>query len=139
MGKEPPAVLADRELIERHVARVVVKPQILGICLIPTSAASAQAENPSLTDSAPGLHSPAMIALPWTAPSFGAMKGILHEPGPKPTMICCEDTMRQASWRDPPGSVRESVIRRFVPRKAARNSRKDWTSFWNGASLFPAP
>jgi hypothetical protein len=33
-------------LIERHVVRVVVKPQTLDICLIPTS--EAQAENPSL-------------------------------------------------------------------------------------------
>ena len=31
MGKEAPTVLADRELIERHVARVVVKPQTLDI------------------------------------------------------------------------------------------------------------
>ena len=85
-GKEPPAVLADRELIERHVARVVVKPQTLDIGLIPTSEASAQSENPSLTDSAPNLHSPTMIALRWTAPSFAAKKGILHEPSTKPTM-----------------------------------------------------
>jgi len=73
--KDPLTVLTDRELIERHVARVVVKPQTLDICLIPTSEASAQAENPSLTDSVPDLRSAAMIALPWTAPSFAAMKG----------------------------------------------------------------
>ena len=54
MGKEPSTILTDRELIERHVARVVVKPQTLDIGLIPTSKTSAQAENPSLTDSAPG-------------------------------------------------------------------------------------
>jgi hypothetical protein len=59
-----------RELIERHVVRVVVKPQTLEICLIPTS--EAQAENPSLADSAPDLRPAAMIALPWTAPSFAA-------------------------------------------------------------------
>ena len=86
VGKEPPTILADRELIERHVASVVVKPQTLDICLIPTSETSAQAENPSLTESAPNLHSPTMIALPWTAPIFAAMKGIVHEPGAKPTM-----------------------------------------------------
>jgi site-specific DNA recombinase len=84
IGKEPPTILTDRELIERHVARVVVKSQTLDIGLIPTS--EAQTENPSLTDSAPNLHSPAMIALPWTAPIFAAMKGIVHEPGAKPTM-----------------------------------------------------
>jgi site-specific DNA recombinase len=86
LGKEPPAVLADRDLIERHVTRVVVKPQTLDIGLVSMSETSAQAENPSLTDSAPNLHSPPMIALPWTAPSFAAMKGILHEPSTKPTM-----------------------------------------------------
>jgi hypothetical protein len=86
MGKEEPTVLADRELIERHVARVVVKPQTLDIGLIPTSETSAQAENPSLTDSAPDLNPATMIALPWTAPSFAAMKGIIHEPSTKPTM-----------------------------------------------------
>jgi site-specific DNA recombinase len=84
IGKEPPTILTDRELIERHVARVVVKSQTLDIGLIPTS--EAQTENPSLTDSAPNLPSPAMIALPWTAPIFVAMKGIVHEPGAKPTM-----------------------------------------------------
>jgi site-specific DNA recombinase len=84
--REPPTVLADRELIERHVARVVVKPQTLDISLIPMSAASAEADNPSLTDLAPNLHLPTMIALPWTAPSFAARKGILHEPTTKPTM-----------------------------------------------------
>src|SRR3984893_15362830 len=45
MGKEAPTVLADRELIERHVARVVVKPQPLDIGLIPTSETSAQAKH----------------------------------------------------------------------------------------------
>jgi hypothetical protein len=26
------------------------------------------------------------IALPWTAPSFAAVKGIIHQPGAKPAM-----------------------------------------------------
>ena len=26
------------------------------------------------------------VTLPWTAPSFAAVKGIIHEPGEKPTM-----------------------------------------------------
>jgi site-specific DNA recombinase len=86
MGKEPPTGLADRELIERHVARVVVKPQTLDIGLIPMSETTAEADNPSLTDSAPDLHPAIMIAVPWRAPSFAAMKGILHEPSTKPTM-----------------------------------------------------
>ena len=34
---EPAPATADRDLIERHVARVIVKPQALEVCLIPTS------------------------------------------------------------------------------------------------------
>src|SRR3984893_14983059 len=47
---------------------------------------SFRGESPSLTDSAPDLHSATIIALPWTPPSFAAMKGIIHEPSTKPTM-----------------------------------------------------
>jgi hypothetical protein len=34
----------------------------------------------------PHLSPTATIALPWTAPSFAAVKGIIHAPGAKPTM-----------------------------------------------------
>ena len=33
--KRSPTAIADRELIERHVARVIVKPQALEVCLVP--------------------------------------------------------------------------------------------------------
>jgi hypothetical protein len=33
---EPATATADRDLIERHVARVIVKPQALKVCHIPT-------------------------------------------------------------------------------------------------------
>ena len=45
---EPQTALADRELVQRHVARVIVKPQALDVWLIPTCEASAQAEDPLL-------------------------------------------------------------------------------------------
>jgi site-specific DNA recombinase len=83
---EPATATADRDLIERHVARVIVKPQALDVCLIPTSEASAQTEDPSLQDPAP-CHPPIpTITLPWTAPIFAAVKGIIHAPGAKPAM-----------------------------------------------------
>src|ERR1700731_5380516 len=47
---EPQTALADRELVQRHVARVIVKPQALDVWLIPTCEASAQAEDPGLDD-----------------------------------------------------------------------------------------
>jgi hypothetical protein len=81
-----PAGLADRELIERHVTRALVKPQALEVCLTPARETLVQGEDPSLTDAAPGVHPATMIALPWTASSFAAVKGILHEPDAKPVM-----------------------------------------------------
>ena len=83
---EPATATADRDLIERHVARVIVKPQALDVCLIPASEASAQTEDPSLQDPAPRRPLATTITLAWTAPSFAAVKGIVHAPCAKPAM-----------------------------------------------------
>jgi len=80
---QTPTAIADRELIERHVARVSVTPQALEVFLNPASEASAQIDDPTLDDS---CNPPITITLPWTAPSFKALKGILHEPAAKLTM-----------------------------------------------------
>jgi hypothetical protein len=115
MEKEAPTVLADRELIERHVARVMVKPQALDICLIPTCETSAQAENPSLT-SDPDLHPATMIALPWTAPSFAAVKGILYEPGAKPAMnLESRDALLTAIAPGAAGSCKATILLDLYP------------------------
>jgi site-specific DNA recombinase len=78
----PPTALADRDLIERHVARVIVTPQALEVRLNP---AGEQAEDPSASEQAP-CRPPITIKLPWIAPSFVAIKGILHAPCTKPAM-----------------------------------------------------
>ena len=79
---EPAPATADRDLIERHVARVIVKPQALEVCLIPTC----KAERHGLDDLAP-CHPPIpTITLPWTAPSFAEVKGIVHAPYTEPAM-----------------------------------------------------
>ena len=78
----PPTALADRDLIERHVARVIVTPQALEVRLNP---AGEQAEDPSASEQAP-CRPPITIKLPWIAPSFVAIKGILHAPSAKPAM-----------------------------------------------------
>jgi site-specific DNA recombinase len=77
--------LADRELIERHVARVIITPQALKVCLNPASGAARHVDDPTFDNPAAGKPS-TTITLPWTAPSFVAVKGIIHEPGAKPTM-----------------------------------------------------
>jgi DNA invertase Pin-like site-specific DNA recombinase len=83
---EPQTVLADRDLIEHHVARVIVKPQALEVCLIPACEVLAQAEDPSFQDPAPRRPLTTTITLAWTAPSFAAVKGIVHAPCAKPAM-----------------------------------------------------
>jgi site-specific DNA recombinase len=86
MGRTEPAnSLTDRELIERHIARVIVTPQALDVCLNSASEASAQDDGPTLDNTAAG-NPLTTIALPWTAPSFTAVKGILHEPPEKLAM-----------------------------------------------------
>jgi site-specific DNA recombinase len=83
MGDGEPA---DRDLIEHHVARVIVKPQALEVCLIPNCEASAQAEDHGLQDPAPHRPLTTTITLAWTAPSFAALKGIIHAPCAKRAM-----------------------------------------------------
>jgi site-specific DNA recombinase len=64
---------------------VIVTPRALEICFNPASEASAQVDAPTLDNPAAG-NPLTTITLPWTAPSFAAVKGIIHEPGAKPAM-----------------------------------------------------
>ena len=65
---------------------MIVKPQALEVCLIPTCEASAQTEDPSLQDPAPHRPLTTTITLPWTAPIFAAVKGIINAPCTEPAM-----------------------------------------------------
>ena len=85
-GTEVATTLEGGELIERHVARVIVKPQALEVCLIPACEILAQTEDPSFQDPAPRRPLTTTITLAWTAPSFAAVKGIVHAPCAKPAM-----------------------------------------------------
>jgi DNA invertase Pin-like site-specific DNA recombinase len=76
--------LADCELIERHVARVIVTPQALEVALHPASGAR-QVDDSAPDNPAAGI-TLTTITLPWTAPSLAAVKGILHEPGEQPVL-----------------------------------------------------
>jgi hypothetical protein len=106
MGEaEPPTTTADRDLIEHHVARVIVKPQALDVCLIPASEASAQTEEPSLQDPAPRRPLATTITLAWTAPSFAAVKGIV---GPQAITLARRKLLRQLRSRDIKPTLRAS-------------------------------
>jgi hypothetical protein len=80
----PSNAIADRELIERHVDRVIVRPQAAEVRLI-WSGSTASA-NPVSDERASGELATAMLTLPWAAPTFIAVKGIVHEPTAKPTI-----------------------------------------------------
>jgi DNA invertase Pin-like site-specific DNA recombinase len=77
---DPPTTVADRDLIERHVERIIIKPQAVEVHLLPAIGASVQAERPDAGDLDCDLPSTTTITLPWTAPSFVAVKGIVHAP-----------------------------------------------------------
>jgi len=83
---EYPTAIADRDLIERHVGSVIVKSQALEVRLVPTCQASAQTEEPSINHPASLPLPTTTIMLPWTAPSFAAVKGIVHAPSARPAM-----------------------------------------------------
>ncbi len=68
---ETEPAMSDRELIERHAGRVTIKPQEVEVHLVPLSGAAAVSSD---------VQPPAMITLPWAAPSFAALKGIVHAP-----------------------------------------------------------
>jgi site-specific DNA recombinase len=86
-----PTTVVDRDLIERLVERVIIKPQGVEVRLASLesdhlSEASVQAERPDPGDPANGPPRTAVITLPWAAPSFVAIKGIVHAPSTTPVM-----------------------------------------------------
>ncbi len=68
---EAEPAMTDRELVERYVERVTIRPQAVEVHLVPLSGAAAVSSD---------VQPPAMITLPWAAPSFAAVKGIVHAP-----------------------------------------------------------
>jgi site-specific DNA recombinase len=86
-AEQPPGV-GDRDLIERHVERIVVKPEQIEVRLLahkdertPTDADDHCREDGDRIDPP----SPT-LALPWAVPSFCAVKGVLHAPAAAPAL-----------------------------------------------------
>jgi site-specific DNA recombinase len=78
--------IADRDLIERHVDIVIVKPQALEVRLVYRSEASGQTAEPNINEPKTRELPTTTIRLAWVAPCFAAVKGIVHEPSAKPAM-----------------------------------------------------
>jgi site-specific DNA recombinase len=86
---EPKGDLSDRAVIDRYVARIIVRPDSIDIELREPTAVSA----PSLAADAPVTAGPetsstcaTVISLPWSVPAFTSVKGVLHQPEAKPTL-----------------------------------------------------
>jgi hypothetical protein len=74
----------DRDLIERHVDRVLIGAHAVEVSLMPGGTAE---PTESAEDGWPRSNlAPTILTLPWAAPSFVAVKGIVHEPAAKPAM-----------------------------------------------------
>jgi site-specific DNA recombinase len=76
---EPEGGLSDRAVIDSHVARIIVRPDSIGIELREPILAPA----PSLAVGAAIAATTPIISLPWTAQAFPSVKGVLHQPEAK--------------------------------------------------------
>jgi site-specific DNA recombinase len=81
---------SDREIIDRHVERVVINPQSIEIQLRESSAGEATPGDTSVgaSDASDGNDEAAttpaaVISVPWSAPAFASVKGVVHQPSGK--------------------------------------------------------
>jgi site-specific DNA recombinase len=75
MDAHPPA-LDDRGLVDRHVKCIVIKPAAIEVRLLGCNDESAATDE---ADQSRAGASPA-LRLPWAAPNFVAVKGVVHAP-----------------------------------------------------------
>jgi site-specific DNA recombinase len=87
-GTEPKGGLSDREVIDRYVTRIIVRADSIDIELREPTAAPALslATNAPVTAAAASSTCTTVISLPWSAPAFPSVKGVLHRPEAKPTL-----------------------------------------------------
>jgi hypothetical protein len=76
---------ADRDLIDHYVERVIIRSQAVEVSIASLEAGHAnegwaQAETSASGDRATDLPRTATIKLPWSAPSYVVIKGIVHAP-----------------------------------------------------------
>ena len=83
---EPQIVANDHDLIEGHVERIVVKPNVIEVWLLDTKDESTPSDHDSDgMDQHCSDPESLILALPWAAQTFSAVKGVLHTPEPAPS------------------------------------------------------
>jgi site-specific DNA recombinase len=85
---EPKDDLSDREVIDLFVTRIIVRPDSIDIEVKePTPApVPSLATEASATAGVAASVSTTVISLPWSAPAFASVKGVVHQPEAKPTL-----------------------------------------------------
>src|SRR5271169_4875442 len=86
---EPKGDLSDRAVIDRYVGRIIVRPDSIDIelrepTLAPEPLPATNA--PAAAGAAASSTCTTVISLPWSAPAFPSVKGVLHQPEAKPTL-----------------------------------------------------
>jgi site-specific DNA recombinase len=76
-----PTFADERDLVEQHLDRVVIRPNAIEIHLLRKSDGEDHADQLPASD-----HSPATMTIPWTHTATSAAKGILHAPSPHRVM-----------------------------------------------------
>jgi site-specific DNA recombinase len=84
---EPKGGLSDRAVIDRYVVRIVVRPDSIDLELRePTVVQAPLLDGPKNAGAAASSTCTAIISLPWSAPAFTSVKGVLRQPEAKPTL-----------------------------------------------------
>jgi site-specific DNA recombinase len=86
---EPKDDLSDRAVINRHITRIIVRPDSIDIELrepTPATEPSPATQGSVAADVPASSTCTAVISLPWTAQAFPSVKGVLHQPETKPTL-----------------------------------------------------
>jgi site-specific DNA recombinase len=78
-------IAAHHDLIERHVGRIVVKPNMIEVQLVEDEPTTLGDQNHGMGEDSSDPR-PLTLALPWAPQIFSAVKGVLHTPDPSPSL-----------------------------------------------------
>jgi hypothetical protein len=86
-GTEPKGGLSDRAVIDRYIARMIVRPNSIDVEVEEPTPAPPRSPAPEATVIAGAAAAAActpVISLPWSASAFASVKGVVHQPEAKP-------------------------------------------------------
>jgi site-specific DNA recombinase len=124
-----PGTAADRDLMERHVDRVIVRPQAVEVRII--SSGSTEPARAGGNQPASSEPTTTTLTLPWNAPSFSAIKGIIHEPVSKSAMSAESRDALLAAIARAPGWIKDLRLGRVASRGLRHSSSSGHRRAWH--------